>query len=331
VQHTRQLINRLSSLGNTRLQWPPLRDQTAFAFAIRGLRLTQRLSVYCISCIHPGDHRQLVSPCYKQYRCALRRGVGGDDINQPFDQLFHQLRRRDENTKTRASTSVRIHTVRPTSWKAAYQRQKDLRSFRISVVLGFSYLQPSPTGSGRVLGTQAGTSASTSHSACQPTAPGGYFESLMHYSGTNFCAWLFLFEPVFAAISLPIYSLCFPRPHHSFSLLSSRVYQPDSLLVRSFYRHLSCSFIFWVPLRSVHLCHSLERTTHIPLDTSTTPRTCTTNHHDESRRRPIRIHQLVDSQANPRSLPVVQSLLRSIPILSYNNLYNVSTDETESA
>ena len=128
-----------------------------------------------------------------------------------------------------------------------------------------------------------------------------HLESLMHYSSTNFCACVM---PSWALTGRADHSLCPPIP-----IIRSHFHRPGFntcvSLVQSFYRHLVFYFI-WISLRSVHLCHSVERISHIPLDTSATLTSCATNRSIQSTTPTT--YDLVDSKEtnNPS---VVQSLL----------------------
>ena len=113
------------------------------------------------------------------------------------------------------------------------------------------------------------------------------------------------------------------RPHHSFTSPSSRVYQTCVSLVL-FSIVISCLFhFFWIPLRSVHSCHSVERISHTPLDTSATLTLCAT--HRPKRSTTSTTYYLVDSDQEQHSQPsVVHSLPRSITrSISFNLLYTV--------
>ena len=146
--------------------------------------------------------------------------------------------------------------------------------------------------------------------------PAHYFESLMHYSGTRFCTWLFHVGPLFAAASPPIYSLCFLVP-----IIRSVVHRPGFINLTLFLCALSSSsfllFYFSGHLFDPCICaNSLERVTHIPLDTIRSVRLTSTNN-DATSTSTVQTYNIVDSQEDSRPPSVAQSLLRSISIFPY--------------
>ena len=168
------------------------------------------------------------------------------------------------------------------------------------------------------LGLLAGGSASQFSSRLPQR---DHHESLMHYSGTKFCAWVM---PSWACIRRADPFLCPPSP----SFVHISIVQGLSYLCLScalFSIVISCLFHFFqIPLRSVHPCHSVERISHTPLDTSATLTLCAT-HRPKTFRRRQTTYYLVDSDQEQHSQPsVVHSLPRSITrSISFNLLYTV--------
>lgn len=141
----------------------------------------------------------------------------------------------------------------------------------------------------------------------------------MHYSGTRFCAWVM---PSWACIRRADPFLCPPSP----SFVHIPIVQGLSNLCLScalFYRHFLSIPFLWIPLRSVHSCHSVERISHTPLDPSATLTLCATHRPKSSTTSTT--YYLVDSDQEQHFQPsVVHSLPRSITrSISFSLLYTV--------
>lgn len=135
-------------------------------------------------------------------------------------------------------------------------------------------------------------------------------------TGTNFLCLRYGADPFFMPAALPIIRSPLNRPGFINLCLSCALFPPSSRLF----------YFLWIPLRSVHSCHSVERISHIPLHTSATltsrathrSKIWTTTHHLlPSRQRRPTVHP-----------PVVQSLLdrpQELFDTTYCTLYHYCT------